>query len=275
MFTRQAPAIHTALWMGGVSPAMASQVQNLLGQCRAQLVHRGPISVDYTSPAMRLIDPDAARTRFPEVEDIGQEPDERPKGEDDPPPPPPNIDPPPPFRPPDFFPPPDPPGGGQNLGPGDYIEIKNQDIHLRHKDSTRGALGRNCTFQQGDVRGVIYETKNINDLLAGEQLPNGHIQLQWDEAQADKTVLEYGLKDLKKIRVVNEVSFYPEGTPVEYGGDGKPGILVQYKFILAWEAAGDYGVVIPLTECEEDGGGGSGYPRAPGAEAENVPSGAE
>lgn len=268
MFTRQAPAIHTALWLGGVSPAMASQVQNLLGQCRQPLVHRGPISVDYTSPAMRLIDPEAARTQFPEIEDIGPE-DERPGEEEDNPPPP---DPPlPPFRPPEVFPPPpDPPGGGQNLGPGDYIEIINQNIHLKHKDLTRGALGRNCTFQQGIVRAVVYETKNVNNQLAGEQSPDDHIHLAWDETQAGRTVLEYGIKNLKKIRVVTDVGFYPEGTPAEYGGDGKPGILVRYKNILAWDAGGDASATIPLAKCEDDGGG-SGYPKREGPDAEVSP----
>lgn len=61
MFTRQAPQLHTALWLGGLSPAMASQVQNLLGQCRQQIEHRGPISVNNTLPEPRKVTPEQAK----------------------------------------------------------------------------------------------------------------------------------------------------------------------------------------------------------------------
>jgi len=68
MFSRQAPLISQSLWQGGLSPAQAHAVTNALGQCRAPLVHRAPIQVDYTSPDMRLITPDAANFRFPDIQ---------------------------------------------------------------------------------------------------------------------------------------------------------------------------------------------------------------
>jgi len=238
---------------------MASQVQNLLGQCRSPLVHRGPIQVDYTRPGMSLIDPESGKFQFPKIEDIGKEEDEKPPPEDDQPPPP--DRPLPPFDPPQDFPPPEgpPPGGGENLGAGDYIEIINQTIHLKHRDRSRGALGRNCTFQNGVVRAVDFRANNIGDQLGGEQRPDSHILIRWNETEENKTVLEYGLRDLKTIRVVTNVAFYPDGVPAQYGGTGSPGILVEYKDILAWEAGGEASAIIPIGKCEDENGG---YPPA-------------
>jgi hypothetical protein len=67
MFSRQAPVIDHALWQGGLSPAQASVVSNALGQCRAPLTHRAPITVDYATPDMRLILPDDVPGKFPDI----------------------------------------------------------------------------------------------------------------------------------------------------------------------------------------------------------------
>lgn len=71
MFTRQAPQLHTALWLGGLSPAMASQVQNLLGQCRQQIEHRGPISVNNTLPEPRKVTPEQAKIQANVINNFG------------------------------------------------------------------------------------------------------------------------------------------------------------------------------------------------------------
>ena len=68
MFTRAAPQIAQSLWQGGLSPAQAHVVTNALGQCRAPLIHRGPVQIDYTSPDMKLITPELAKFRFPELQ---------------------------------------------------------------------------------------------------------------------------------------------------------------------------------------------------------------
>ena len=68
MFTKQAPLIAQSLWQGGLSPAQAHVVTNALGQCRAPLIHRGPVQIDYTSPDMKLITPELAKFRFPELQ---------------------------------------------------------------------------------------------------------------------------------------------------------------------------------------------------------------
>lgn len=68
MFSRQAPVIDHALWQGGLSPAQASVVSNAIGQCRAPLTHRAPITVDYTTPDMRLILPDDVPGKFPDIQ---------------------------------------------------------------------------------------------------------------------------------------------------------------------------------------------------------------
>lgn len=68
MFTRAAPLIAQSLWQGGLSPAQSHVVTNALGQCRAPLIHRGPIQVDYSSPQMSLVTPEAAKFQFPQLQ---------------------------------------------------------------------------------------------------------------------------------------------------------------------------------------------------------------
>lgn len=262
MFSRQAPQIHNALLQGGLAPAMAGQTQNLLGQCQQGLVHRGPITVDYTRPSMRLVTPQSAKFQYPQLEDVGLPPEEEEEEEEEVGEEPPSGD--PPFPPPQTFPqPPDAPvAANQNLKAGDYIDIAQDLINLKHFDQGRGALGRNCTFQQGEVKGVVYETKNINAQLPGLQQRNQHILLRWDEKQAGRTVLEYGLKDLRAFRIVEDVKFHPEGVPAdEYSGDGSPGIVVKYRTILAWDSGlAVENSIIPLSECEDESGS---TPRSP------------
>ena len=68
MFTKQAPLIAQSLLQGVLSPAQAHVVTNALGQCRAPMIHRGPVQIDYTSPDMKLITPELAKFRFPELQ---------------------------------------------------------------------------------------------------------------------------------------------------------------------------------------------------------------
>ena len=68
MFTRQTQQINESLWQGGLSAAQAHAISNLLGQCRQTLDHRGPVSIDYTSPDMKLILPEAAQIQFPGIQ---------------------------------------------------------------------------------------------------------------------------------------------------------------------------------------------------------------
>jgi hypothetical protein len=79
MFTRQAPPLLNNLWQSGMSPAQASAVGNLVGQCRQPLTHNGPVQIDYTRADMRLIGPADATfkypgTLFPEPENFPREP---------------------------------------------------------------------------------------------------------------------------------------------------------------------------------------------------------
>lgn len=68
MFTRQTQQINESLWQGGLSAAQAHVISNALGQCRQTLDHRGPVSIDYTSPDMKLILPEAAQIQFPQIQ---------------------------------------------------------------------------------------------------------------------------------------------------------------------------------------------------------------
>lgn len=68
MFTRQTQQINENLWQGGLSAAQAHVIANALGQCRQTLDHRGPVEIDYTSPQMKLILPEAAQIQFPDIQ---------------------------------------------------------------------------------------------------------------------------------------------------------------------------------------------------------------
>jgi hypothetical protein len=246
---------------------MASQTQNLLGQCQAGLVHRGPITIDRSRPDMQLIDPMTARMKYPEIEDLGprqeEEEEEEEAPEDDPSPP--SW----PGDPPVGLPPVviinNPPGQpGRPIKAGDYIKVADTTVSLKHKAFEDG---RNCTFQDGFVRGVVYDSVDISNTLRGDQLANAHIELRWDEKPANATILRYGIKNLRQYRVATGVEFFPGGVPAEYGGNGEPGIVVSYETIRAWPGDGEptYSV-IPLSECEDDSGS---TPRGPEAADEN------
>lgn len=81
MFTRQAPAIGNNLLQGGMAQQQAAAVQSLVGQCRQPLVHRGPVTFDYTRQNMRLILPVAGMPWPPVLPGIGPPPQTFPASE--------------------------------------------------------------------------------------------------------------------------------------------------------------------------------------------------
>lgn len=68
MFTRQSPPILQSMYTSGMSASSAAAMQNLLGQCRQPLRHNGPVTLDYTSPAMKAITPESGEFQFPGVQ---------------------------------------------------------------------------------------------------------------------------------------------------------------------------------------------------------------
>jgi len=64
MFTRQAAPLMNALWRGGLSAESADAVGNLMGQCRAPLEHRGPVTFDPSKSDMKLI-PQGGNPQYP------------------------------------------------------------------------------------------------------------------------------------------------------------------------------------------------------------------
>ena len=116
MFTRQAQQLNNNLWQGGLSPAQADAIANLLGQCRAPIEHRGPIQIDYTIPDMKLITPEVGDVVLPEIQ--LQPPEILP-----PRPPSPTFQPPETPEPytPDPLPPPRPQFAGTGNNPGNFF----------------------------------------------------------------------------------------------------------------------------------------------------------
>lgn len=234
MFSRQAPQIHNALLQGGLAPAMASQTQNLLGQCQAGLVHRGPIQIDRTQPDMRLIDPATAKLRYPELMSLPSPPPQRPRqpGEEEEEVPKPDIEIPVGLPPPVVVTPPAPESPPVA---GEYIRVEGRKVHLLHDDGS----GSHCTFQGGRVKGVRFVTKGIGP-------HKDKIKLTFRD-EAAKTVLEYELKGLRVYDIVTNISL------------GKDGIEITKEKILAWpgSGAGKTVEVLPVVECESDASGGS------------------
>lgn len=174
MFTRQAPLINNNLVQGGVSQPQASAITSAIGQCNVPLEHRAPVSVDITSPDMKLITSETATYVFP------------PTSMNPPEVPPPDIpDVPllpmeelPPFEPDPFLPYVDPfppmpgyyndPTGGYpsqtvvqmlNAMAGKYLKAFQQGrtpgVQLNAKDDSDGNI---CTFEGGKIiKGITTE----------------------------------------------------------------------------------------------------------------------
>lgn len=194
MFTRAAPLINDNLVQGGLSPAQAGAVTGALGQCNAPLEHRGPVTIDYTSPNMQYIGPTFATYNYPTINMYPPEafPPKPPSPPGLPPPeelPPWEPSPFPPFPPiggpPGYYPPyPGAPGGPaigigflpdwlklwiafatdflnkiKKMEAGDYIELKEEDpktesINLKTSDDDQGKV---CTFGDDKIVGKDFE----------------------------------------------------------------------------------------------------------------------
>ena len=76
MLTTQGGKFEQALIDGGVGPLAASNAMNAIANCAQTLVHRGPVSFDYTSPKVRFVTPDLRKYQFPNLDKVN--PDRRP-----------------------------------------------------------------------------------------------------------------------------------------------------------------------------------------------------
>ena len=78
MLTTQGGKFEQALIDGGVGPLAASNAMNAVANCAQPLVHRGPVSFDYTSPKVRFVTPGLRKYQFPNLDKVN--PDRRPPG---------------------------------------------------------------------------------------------------------------------------------------------------------------------------------------------------
>jgi hypothetical protein len=76
MLTTQGGRFEQALIDGGVGPLAASNAMNAVANCAQPLVHRGPVSFDYTSPKVRFVTPTLRKYQFPNLDKVN--PDRRP-----------------------------------------------------------------------------------------------------------------------------------------------------------------------------------------------------
>jgi hypothetical protein len=222
MFTRQAANIAQALYLSGLSQASASAAQNLLGQCRAFIEHRGPVRFDYTNPNFKLITPPLAPlTPFggsgpppedfppqdpgPEEEEVGDDP-LNPKRPRDPNP----LE--------HLNPQPQPPAGPGEGEPGDwpgdkdyyeseYIRInkRKRTISVRVNDLKRHTvspldLNKANTFHSVDFTYENYQ----NGLLVGPLDNNAKITLEIEDKR-DETLWTLKVKNLESIDILTGV----------------------------------------------------------------------
>ena len=168
MFTRQAPNIGTSLLLGGLSAPQASEMQNLLGNCRQTLVHRGPVELDYTRPNMRLITPELAKFHFPSFRFDPPEVPRKKKPDEDPPP---DVAPDEPLGPDPEAPqapqdPQDPSDPQYEYTAGDYIDITDRKVSLKHNDARRHCVFPTNFNVQNTVNSVEFKVvlpKNVSE----------------------------------------------------------------------------------------------------------------
>lgn len=250
MFSRQAPQINHSLWQGGLSAAQASVVMNALGQCRAPLVHRAPVTVDYTSPDMRLIDASTTNIKYPDIIILPPEvppprprpptpPEETPTPEPNPLPP---KDPIAPVQPPAGAPGGPGPGGGgsggdswqqaynQLLAELGKLRQEFQDYQAKYPDHTGGDY---IDVDSSTSRTISLKTSNNGqglickfgtDEIVGESI--------------EDILFNYALMNNDSAKVVTDVTF--DGT----------NIVIEYGRLAVWRDEGADGTSnIPTVQC--------------------------
>lgn len=222
MFTYQSPQINQALWLSGLSNQSVAAFQNLIGQCRAALEHRGPVKFDYTKPEMRLIQPGGGAGNFgggpldgPQT--FPAEPDEQPE---EPAMPVPGHDPMPGnnWLPPEHNANEPPQGGNDGPGPQDkdkrkqlnpepqadnYLRAKNWVLSLSAADRRRHCVFPNGKNANGTVHSVDFKAENI--------LPR-FIELTIKDNPLDTTFM-LDVIDLEQIEIVTDVELDTTATP--------------------------------------------------------------
>jgi hypothetical protein len=223
MFTRQAANIAQALYLSGIPQASAAAAQNLMGQCRGFIEHRGPVRFDYTNPNFRLITPPLAPLTSgggsgPPPEDFPPQdpgPSEEEQGEDPLDPPRPQDPEPPEHRRPQQPPFPGPgegePGfwsGTKDYYESDYTRINKRlrTISVRATDLRRHAvfplnLNRANTFHSVDFKAHNFENGQRVDPLN----PNARVTLEIEDRR-DETAWNLRIKNLEVVDVLTDVA---------------------------------------------------------------------
>tara|TARA_B100000073_G_scaffold231396_1_gene193268 strand:+ start:4575 stop:5369 length:795 start_codon:yes stop_codon:yes gene_type:complete len=263
MFSRQAPIINQNLWQGGVDSPQASTLANAFGQCRAEIVHRGPITIDYTSPDMGLIDGPTVEIKYPEL--ILQPPEELPpiSGIPEEQPPPNNNNPLPGEQPIQ----PNPGGGGDNINndsdpngsidelseysEGDYIEFKDEQdetesINLHHDDARR-----HCIFLKDNTPEIVGSV----DFKA----TNAFQENDWPEDQPCAT-LEISETDTKTdfILTANKPEWTYWVQDIWLDDEGKIVIQKTGGYVFKPTSLGPDYDSLATDDCPDPNGGGSG-----------------
>jgi hypothetical protein len=234
MFTRQAPNIAESLFLSGLPQASVAAAQNLLGQCRAFIEHRGPIRFDYTNPLFRLIPSSAAPINNhgsgpppedfppeepgPEEEEIGDDPlnPRRPQN-----PTPVEHDPiqQPPLAGPGEGDPGDPgrAGGGREYRAGSYIGItkRYKTVSVLNDDQRRHAVWPSGLSAAGEIGSVDYRSEARDELF--KIIPRGgdnsFIELEIQDRPRESLWRLY-VKNLKLTTFVTAVNYDSESSQI-------------------------------------------------------------
>lgn len=260
MFTRAAPMIANNLWQGGLSQAQSSSVAGALGQCNAPLVHRGPVTVDYTSPTMQQITFEGATYNYPT---FGMNPPEA-------------LPPKPPYHPPEEPPPegpepfpPQPPigqpgyhpnwpgtgGGGTTVAAvlaraGKYLRVPAPaTVELSYQSDKEDYV---CTFNNKNIVGVDFI--DLLKKVVGEYLrvEGGKLELSYKDDDDDKICTFSGEKIAGKSleRIIQDDPYAKAFSYVrDIYLDGNS-LKVNYGTAIAFEPTDSGTSDIPTSTCQ-------------------------
>lgn len=275
MFTKQAALIEQSLVTGGVSPLAANEMMNAVGNCAQPLVHRGPVSIDYTPADLKFVTPTLRKYRFPSLDPVQKvgpirkpprkEEEQKPPGDRREPPP---RDEPRPPRPPlqetmrygDST-------GITGIAEGPYIRVgaagpTSALVGLR----AYGTSGQVATFGKNVILGKTLEIRSARrDVLSVESTSSSLLytlrpQGEEYEVITDVTVEDqeiiftrkrcflFAAEDADDLRVeMKRLSYIKDA----YIGDDAIEFPLRETYVLAgYDGDGDT-IYLPLTDCED------------------------
>lgn len=260
MFTRQAPNIAESLFLSGLPQASVAAAQNLLGQCRAFIEHRGPIRFDYTNPNFRLITAPIsginnhgsgpAPDQFPpdepgpEEDETGDDPNNPRRPQNPAPPEHDPIQPGPPPGPGEGDPgDPGRAGGGREYRPGSYIGITKRfkTVYVHNDDTRRHTVWPSGLTEPNVINSVGFRAEVRDEDFEVVDLASDKNVIDLDIIErTQETLWRLYVRDLHPVSIVTNVLYDSENAQ----------IVIEKKTALVFKPADAAGTSIELVDVE-------------------------